>query len=103
MSSEFFPQRPESDPTIYAYEDTHPKYEGLLKVGFTNIDVKGRVAQQYPTKRPGEAPYNILVEESAMRKDGSTFTDYEVHRRLREMGISNPEGEWFRCLSLIHI
>lgn len=58
---------------------------------------KTRVAQQFPTKRPGELPYKITFEESAMRKDGSTFTDHEVHRQLRKMGISNPEGEWFRC------
>ncbi len=30
MSKEFFPPRPESRPTIYAYEDTNPQYEGLL-------------------------------------------------------------------------
>lgn len=97
MSKDFFPARPDANPTIYAYKDTHPQYEGLLKVGFTNIDAETRVAQQYPTRRPGEDTYKIVLEESAMRKDGSTFTDYEVHRQLRKMGISNPEGEWFKC------
>ena len=53
MPNKFFPKRPESSPTIYAYEDTHPKYAGLLKVGYTTGDAKRRVAQQYPTKRPG--------------------------------------------------
>jgi hypothetical protein len=33
MSNAFFPPRPESRPTIYAYEDTHPQFAGLLKVG----------------------------------------------------------------------
>ena len=28
----FFPQRPETNPMIYAYQDTNPQYEGLLKV-----------------------------------------------------------------------
>ena len=97
MSNEFFPERPESNPIIYAYEDTHPQYEELLKIGFTNIDAETRVAQQYPTKRPGKSPYKIVLEESAMRKDGSTFTDHEVHRRLRKMDIRNPDGEWFKC------
>jgi len=32
-ASEFFPPRPASRPTIYAYEDTNPQYAGLLKVG----------------------------------------------------------------------
>jgi len=97
MSSEFFPQRPESRPTIYAYEDTNPQYAGLLKVGYTTVDAQSRVAQQYPTKKPGKPPYRIVLEESAMRNNGSGFTDYDVHRYLRSSGVKNPEGEWFRC------
>lgn len=97
MNTPFFPQRPQANPTIYAYQDTNPQYAGLLKVGFTNSDAQKRVAQQYPTKRPGDLPYKIVVEESAMRNDGTAFTDHDVHRYLRNVGIVNPEGEWFRC------
>lgn len=97
MSSEFFPPRPASRPTLYAYEDTNPQYAGLLKVGYTTVDVQARVAQQYPTLRPGKPPYRIVLEESAMRNDGTTFTDHDVHRHLRVVGITNPEGEWFKC------
>ncbi len=97
MSKTFFPQRPEANPTIYAYEDTHPQYKGLLKVGFTNKDAKTRVAEQYPTLKPGEPPYRILLEEPAIRNDGSTFSDHDVHRQLRKAGVKNPEGEWFEC------
>ena len=97
MSTPFFPSRPAAHPTIYAYEDTHPQYRGLLKVGYTSVDVQHRVAQQYPTLRPGARPYRIVFEESAMRGDGTSFTDHEVHRVLRRMGVENPEGEWFRC------
>ena len=97
MSKEFFPQRPDSKPTIYAYKDTHPQYKGLLKIGYTAVDVKSRVAQQYPTVRPGKLPYKIVLEESAMRNDGSTFADHEVHRYLRQKRIKNPDGEWFKC------
>ncbi len=97
MPNKFFPKRPESSPTIYAYEDTHPKYSGLLKVGYTTGDAKKRVAQQYPTKRPGGAPYKIHFEESAMRKDGTSFTDHDIHRYLRKKGFRNPDGEWFDC------
>ena len=50
--ADFFPPRPSSRPMVYAYEDTNPQYAGLLKVGYTAIDVDQRVAQQYPTKRP---------------------------------------------------
>ena len=97
MTKTFFPPRPESKPTIYAYEDTNPQYAGLLKVGYTTVDVQGRVAQQYPTRRPGKPPYRIVLEKSAMRNDGTTFSDHDVHRRLKQQGIKNPEGEWFEC------
>ncbi|MDH3890937.1 MAG: GIY-YIG nuclease family protein [candidate division Zixibacteria bacterium] len=97
MSKEFFPPRPDSNPTIYAYEDTNPQYDGLLKVGYTTVDVQGRVAQQYPTKKPGKPPYKIVLEESAMRNDGTAFTDHDVHRSLKSAGVKNPDGEWFKC------
>jgi len=97
MSNRFFPPRPTSRPKIYAYEDTNPQYAGLLKVGYTTVGVQIRVAQQYPTKKPGKLPYRIVLEESAMRNDGTVFTDRDVHRMLRINGVKNPEGEWFRC------
>jgi hypothetical protein len=97
MSNDFFPLRPDSKPTIYAYEDTNPQYAGLLKVGYTTVDAQSRVAQQYPIKKPGKPPYRIVLEESAMRGDGTVFTDHDVHRMLRINGVKNPEGEWFRC------
>ena len=95
---EFFPQRPDSHPMIYAYEDTNPQYKGLLKVGYTSIDVDKRVAQQYPTKRPdGSVPYRIVLRESAMYPDGTSFTDHDVHRVLRKKQITGMGGEWFKC------
>ena len=97
MNKEFFPQRTSAIPSIYAYEDTNPQYKGLLKIGFTTGTVQSRVAQQYPTKRPGALPYRIVLEESAMRNDGSTFIDHDVHRYLRQVGVRNPDGEWFQC------
>jgi hypothetical protein len=97
MSKDFFPKRPDTKPTIYAYEDTNPQYKGLLKIGYTTVDVQTRVAQQYPTLRPGKLPYKIVLEESAMRNDGTVFTDREIHCFLRKRNINNPEGEWFKC------
>lgn len=95
--STFFPRRAEANPMIYAYEDTNPQYAGLLKVGYTTIGVKARIAQQYPTLRPGKLPYIIHYEESAMRSDGSSFIDKDVHAVLRKRGFYNPAGEWYRC------
>ena len=90
--------RPASHPMIYAYSDSNPMYEGLLKVGFTSIDVAQRVAQQYPTKRPdGKVPYTIVFAESAMYEDGGSFTDHEIHRMLRKKQVSGVGGEWYRC------
>ena len=95
---DFFPPRPPAHPMIYAYADTNPQYAGLLKVGYTAIDVDKRVAQQYPTKRPdGRVPYRIVYRASAMYPDGSSFTDHDVHRALKRRRIPAVGGEWFRC------
>lgn len=97
-NTDFFPQRPESKPMIYAYSDSNPQYKGLLKVGYTEKDVEKRVAQQYPTKRPdGTVPYTIHLAESAMLNDGTSFTDHDVHRVLKKKGIECVGGEWYRC------
>ena len=83
---------------IYAYRDVNPDYDGLLKIGYTEKDVDRRVAQQYPTKRPdGKLPYEIVYRTSAMREDGTCFTDHDVHRMLRRKKIAGVGGEWFRC------
>src|SRR3989338_1212738 len=93
---DFFPKKPEINPKIYAYTDK--AYEGLLKIGYTAVDVKKRVTEQYPTKRPGDSlPYKIVFEESAMRKDGTYFDDHAVHRLLIKKGVKGKGGEWFAC------
>ncbi|MDR1973104.1 MAG: GIY-YIG nuclease family protein [Bacteroidales bacterium] len=95
MNKNFFPLRPKATPTIYAYElvgvATH---KGLLKIGYTDRDAKTRVAEQLKTSK---VQYRIVLEQSAIRSDGSSFTDHEVHHLLKHKGIVNKEGEWFRC------
>lgn len=60
---EFFPPRPEANPTIYAYElvgvATH---KGCLKIGFTDRDAKTRIKEQLGT---AAIQYKIIFEESA--------------------------------------
>ena len=97
MSKAFFPPRPPARPTIYAYSDTNPALAGLLKVGYTTRTARERLGDIYPVKTPGEPPYRIHLEESAMRNDGTVFTDHEVHRYLQDAGIKNAGGEWYRC------
>ena len=88
--------RPELNPTIYAYEETHPDFKGLLKIGYTNINAEKRVSEQYPIIRPKKT-WKILFEESAFRKDGSIISDQEVIKRLKKKGFKNPKGEWVKC------
>ncbi len=94
---DFFPPRPDAHPMVYAYSDNNPLYKGMLKIGYTKHDVEKRVAQQYPTLRPGGKPYKIVFQESAMFEDGDSFLDHDIHRYLRRHGFENVEGEWFRC------
>ncbi len=92
---EFFPPRPNTNPTIYAYElvgvATH---KGWLKIGYTDRDAQTRIKEQLGT---AAIQYRIVFEGSAMKQDGSSFSDYDIHRHLREQGFKNPEGEWFVC------
>ena len=95
VNSQFFPLRPVTNPTIYAYRILNVSdREGLLKVGFTNRNAQERVKEQLGTSG---LSYKIVLEESAIRNDGSTFSDHDVHRYLKKMNISNPDGEWFEC------
>lgn len=98
MAVDYFPQRPDVRPSVYAYRDMNPDHAGLLKVGYTRRDVERRVAQQFPVIQPGEGkPYEIVFAESAMRPDGTSFMDHDVHRRLERNGLENVGGEWYRC------
>jgi len=92
---EFFPARPSANPTIYAYELVGVEsHVGLLKIGYTDRDAQTRIREQLGT---AGIKYKIVFEDSAMKSDGSSFTDHDVHRALKRMGIKNPEGEWFKC------
>jgi hypothetical protein len=92
---DLFPPRPKSNPMIYAYKILHAESrEGLLKVGFTIRDVRTRIHEQLITTG---LDYKIVLEEPAMRNDGSSFLDHDVHKQLKKAGIINTEGEWFRC------
>ena len=98
MKKELFSDSYEGNPKIYAYSDSHPQYEGLLKIGYTSRKtVQERVKEQYPILSPGEKTYTIHLDAKAIRNDGSSFIDKDVHKILERKGFSNPKGEWFRC------
>src|SRR5688572_12795444 len=91
----FFPPRPSVNPTIYAYEAVDvTTHEGLLKVGYTGREVNKRIKEQVGTVA---IEYKLVFEESAMKQDGSSFTDKELHYHLRKLGFANPKGEWYKC------
>lgn len=94
MTEEYFPKKTELRPKIYAYTDTN--FPGCLKVGYTARTVEERMKEHYPTKTPYK-PYNVVFEENAMRSDGTTFNDHDVHRKLKSMNIPNTGGEWYKC------
>ena len=97
MSKEFFPPKPEVNPTIYGYTELSSEYEGLIKVGYTERTTSDRMKEHYPTKGPNSLrKYQVLLDESSMRNDGTHFKDYEVHKVLKERGFENVGGEWFR-------
>ena len=103
MTEEFFPARTAARPMIYAYEEDNPKYAGMLKIGFASAGVERRVAEQFPILKPGDRkPYKIVFAESAMYRDGGSFTDKRVHEKLVEMGYrqlrnGRRKTEWFCC------
>lgn len=92
MSKDLFP--PLSPPKIYAYEDS--RFKNALKVGYTSKSVQERVAAQYPVLLPNQS-YKIVLDELAIREDGSFFTDHDVHKVLVRKKIKRIEGEWFEC------
>jgi hypothetical protein len=92
---EFFPPRPSTNPTIYAYKlKDVASHKGLLKIGYTDRDAAKRIKEQLGTAK---IKFNIVFEESAMKRDGSSFTDHDVHLVLRRSKLANPQGEWFKC------
>ena len=85
MAQGFFPERPQVDPRIYAYElpdvSTH---KGLIKVGYTVRKSVDRIHEQLGTANI--AP-KILLDEPAVKDNGVYFTDHDVHRMLKNNGI----------------
>lgn len=98
--ADFFAPRPEITPTIYAYELVDvASHKGYLKVGYTERDVDTRVAEQMHTSA---VSYRIVIRASAMRPDGSCFTDHDVHAVLKKKGYmqlnaGDDKNEWFKC------
>ncbi|HMY80560.1 MAG TPA: GIY-YIG nuclease family protein, partial [Candidatus Absconditabacterales bacterium] len=96
MSEKYFPSRPELHPQIYAYRLLGvTDKEGLLKIGYTTkAQVSDRIDEQTKTAR---LKYEVVVQVDAIRNDGSTFMDHQIHEYLKKKGIRPVEGERFEC------
>jgi hypothetical protein len=92
---ELLPAKPDARPRIYAYSIDDKAHEGLLKVGQTVRTVKQRVAEQLKTAHIKN--YTIVLDETAERDDGTTFTDHEVRAILARKGFEKVALEWMRC------
>jgi len=87
--------KPQARPRIYAYSIDDAAHKGLLKVGQTTRDVKQRIAEQVRTAAIKN--YTIKLNESAVRDDGTIFSDHHVRAALVKKGFENSTLEWMRC------
>lgn len=99
--SEILHKRPDVVPTIYGYILPDVKdHDGYIKIGYTDRkDTETRIKEQLHT---AAINFKILFKESAMRTDGTCFTDKDVHRLLQHKGFSRfnegtDKNEWFKC------
>jgi Type III restriction enzyme, res subunit/T5orf172 domain len=92
MNKNYFPEK--SIPKIYCYTDT--RFANCIKVGYTTKTAKERVAEQYPVKLPNMS-YEIILEELAIRNNGTLFTDKDIHKLLNSKKVKHINEEWFEC------
>ena len=75
---EFFPDRPDAQPIIYAYcEPNNPQLKGMLKVGYTSRTIEERMHEHYPTLKPGDKPQVIF--HLAEGKQGTVYEYCNLH------------------------
>ena len=100
--SDILHSRPVVEPQLYGYIlPTVPDHEGYIKVGYTDReDVETRISEQLHV---AGIPHQTIIIESAMRNDGTCFTDKDVHRLLERKGFKkmffdgDTNNEWFKC------
>ena len=101
MATEFFKQRPEVKPTIYAYSlPDVPSHKGYLKIGYTDRgDYEDRINEQLHTSG---LKHKTELVRSAVRSDGTCFMDHDIHAILKREGFKQlyngeDKNEWFKC------
>lgn len=99
--SDILHNRPAVVPTIYGYTlPTVADHDGYIKIGYTDReDTEARIKEQLHT---AAISFKVLFKETAMRSDGTCFTDKDVHRLLKHKGFrqlneGEDRNEWFYC------
>ena len=97
---EFFPQRPDARPQIYVYRlPGVASHDGYIKIGQTSRDVNARIREQLHTSG---VRYELLWQASAVRSDGTSFSDHDIHQQLKTRGFrqlraGEDRNEWYKC------
>lgn len=98
--NDIFSPRPSLTPSIYVYSLSDvASHNGYLKIGMTTRSDKQRIKEQ--THTAGLKP-NALYVTSAVKADGTTFTDHDIHKILRRKGFKRlydgeDKNEWYKC------
>ncbi len=94
--SKYFIEKPNCNPQIYAYSlPTVQDRKGYLKVGYTtrkNVDerIKEQINQLH-------VEYITELVVSAIKNDGTSFSDHDVHSILEKKYERINKTEWFKC------
>ena len=73
MYMEFFPKRENIEPKIYAFKNTNPNHKNYIKIGYTTLSAEQRINQIFGVLQPETTPFEILLEENAVKNDGNFF------------------------------
>ena len=100
--SEILNDFPDVNPQIYCYiTPTVSENDGYIKIGYTDReDVEERIDEQLHTVG---VSHKTLWHDTAVRSDGTTFTDKDIHRLLERKGFKkkyfngDTNNEWFNC------
>ncbi len=88
----------DAEPWERTVGQTHTTGAGLIKVGqTTKSTARARIKQQLGTAYPNLEGVRILLDQPAVRDNGTEFTDHDVHHALVAAGIKRPGGEWFEA------